>query len=85
MTKNILFLLIGFSILNIVNAQTFSITPSDSVYVAETVGNSNDEVILYAYVKNDSSDDLLLNGESPVIIHHWLGVYLIVTTPIALI
>lgn len=71
MTKNILFLLIGFSILNIVNAQTFSISPSDSVYVAETVGNSNDEVILYAYVKNDSSADLtfkwrVTNNSSPM-------------------
>ena len=58
MVKNIFFILIGFSILSITNAQTFSISPSDSVYVAETVTSNNDEVVLTAYVKNDSSDDL---------------------------
>lgn len=52
---NLVFLLIfGFS----TNAQLYTIIPSDSVSITETVTNSNDGIDLYAYVRNDSSADL---------------------------
>jgi hypothetical protein len=58
MIKNILFFLACFALTSSLSAQAFTITPSDSVSVIQTVTSNNDEVILYAYVKNDSAVDL---------------------------
>lgn len=58
MIKNLLLFFVCFAITSSVDAQALTITPSDSVSVIQTVTSMNDELILYAYVKNDSSVDL---------------------------
>ena len=58
MIKNLLLLSFSLVMMFGLKAQSFTITPSDSVSVIETVTNMNDEVVLYAYVTNDSSVDL---------------------------
>jgi hypothetical protein len=58
MFKNLLLICFIFTSALILNAQALTITPSDSVSVSQTVTSMNDEVVLYAYVKNDSSVDL---------------------------
>lgn len=61
MNKNLLltFLLIGITVLSF--GQAITITPADSVSVTEEVTTMGDEVVLYAYVTNDSSEDLTIN------------------------
>lgn len=58
MIKNILLTLtlalLGLSI----EAQVLVITPADSVAVEDEVSSNNDETVLYAYVRNDSTDTL---------------------------
>lgn len=58
MHKTLLFIFCTFFLAIGANAQVFTITPGDSVYVEEIVTSNNDEVPLTAYVKNDSSVDL---------------------------
>ena len=60
MIKNLFLIAVGLLFSSSVFAQAISITPSDSVSVIETVTSMNDEVVLYAYVKNDSSADLMI-------------------------
>lgn len=58
MIKNILLTTLSLIAVLAIKAQSLTITPSDSVSVIESVTNMNDEVVLYAYVKNDSTADL---------------------------
>jgi hypothetical protein len=57
MIKNLLLSLVSMLFSSALLAQ-LTITPADSVGVIQTVTANNDEVVLYAYVKNDSSVDL---------------------------
>jgi hypothetical protein len=71
MKKILLFVPIILGFANTIFAQALSITPADSVSVEETVTTNNDEVVLYAYVKNDSTEDVtvtwrIIENDSPL-------------------